>query len=103
MEPEELKVIAYAMDKMNVHIRHEEVLHELPTCEPHPRCIVKYNPLTNNDQMIEIINKIPLETRREGRLHCVRYVMEEGKSIWFFGETFNEAVCEAAYEYFKDK
>ena len=59
-----------------------------------------YNPLTNNDQMVEIMERIPLETKRDGDLHYARVI---GTSIWFISKTLNEAVCNAAYEHFNNE
>ena len=107
MKPEELKVIAYAIGKMNVHIRHEEVLHELPTCEPHPRCIVTYNPLTNNDQMVEIMERLKVAVQWSRTDSCwiseILFLPENSDAIIYDneGKTINEAVCNTAYEYFK--
>jgi len=61
---------------------------------------VKYSPLTNNDQMVEIMERLldiesVLEVERSLALDNTRFV--NGCS----GKTINEAVCNAAYEHFK--
>ena len=65
---------------------------------------IEYNPLTNNDQMVECY-KILLDKG------FVLAASEQDQSYAIYllgnficeGKTISEAVCKAAYKYFKDK
>jgi len=64
---------------------------------------MEYNPLTNNDQMVEIMEKLihlhnlSIHGGFAGTDTTIRN--REGRSI-ADGKTIHEAVCNAAYEYF---
>jgi len=98
MKPEQLKVIAEGMgyeteirsgtfNTLNCYIqaRGEKGINHL------------YFPLTNNDQMVEILNKFQFDIQWFG-LTCVIFL--NGAMIGE-GKTIHEAVCNAAYEHFK--
>jgi len=67
-----------------------------------------YNPdTTNNDQMVEVLTKL---INLGGLLDSCHIKDENNFMIWmdnpekrWEGKTINEAVCNAAYEYFKAK
>ena len=64
----------------------------------------RYNPTTNNDQMVEIMEKILNSLKN---IKIINFTSGVNVSFGFFGDlegegkTINEAVCNAAYEYFK--
>ena len=101
MEAEQLKVIA---EGMGYEIRSSK------TSMSEDRLMVwngfdistrqKYNPLTNNDQMVEIINELKIDTEYWYRLD--EWSAEPRGGASRRGKTINEAVCNAAYEYFKE-
>lgn len=65
-----------------------------------------YNPLTNNDQMVEIMEKLIHECIyhiRGGANPNDVHIRDKDYALVAKGKTINEAVCNAAYEYFKDK
>jgi len=67
----------------------------------------EYNPLTNNDQMVEIMEKL----LRKGYGVCVNgwgnkilfeyQILDCENNVVAEGKTINEAVCNAAYEHYK--
>jgi len=69
-----------------------------------------YNPLTNNDQMVEIMERLKLSTSHLINPDAILATLNisfldaeyEGDTE-FEGKTIHEAVCNAAYEYFKGK
>jgi hypothetical protein len=64
--------------------------------------LTNYNPLISNDQMVEIINKFILK----GWMICAKdkeiIITDLAYNEIAIGKTINEAVCKAAYQYFKD-
>ena len=103
MDTEKLKIIAEGMGYeifSNDNPRIKDRLVVWNGKDIHTRCI--YKPLTNNDQMVEIMEKLKITVR------AIPNVSED----WFAepypygnrmgsGKTINEAACNAAYEYFK--
>ena len=98
MKPEQLKVIAEGMgykiqniDPSSVYVKHAGfTVYGFP-----------YNPLTNNDQMVEVMEKLS----RHGILEIDSNIKGECFVTYdshdYSGKTINEAVCNAAYDYFK--
>jgi len=103
MEAEQLKVIAEGMGYERVALRNISAPKEyqwiaLLGSEA-------YNPLTDNDQMVEIMDRLIhvidlfyFEPFVDGSFKIVDV---ETDKIISEGKTINEAVCNAAYEYFK--
>lgn len=97
METKKLKVIAEGMGYTNVFIREESGL--LFAAAPNEgQTFGVYHPDENNDQMVEIVNKFQFDINWF-ELSCVIFL--NGDMIGE-GNTINEAVCNAAYEYFKE-
>jgi len=103
MEPDKLKLIAEGMGYERVVIAKD--------CNPPKVMKLKvrlvgferdeYSPLTNNNQMVEIINKThPSIDWIDDDLW---QVIIHKKSVTYegWGKTINEAVCNAAYEHYK--
>jgi len=99
MKPEQLKVIAEGMGYETFSISENYVtvwngkdIYTRKWYKPHT---------TNNDQMVEIIERhiIQLEQLDFGIWKAL--ISLEPQS--HLGKTINEAVCSAAYEYFKNK
>jgi len=89
MKPEQLKVIAEGMELFPNYITTDGILYlGSPTFGGS-----RYYPLTNNDQMVEIMEKLKESLTWDdwGALMQIMYEEEE---------TINEAVCNAAFEYF---
>ena len=110
MKPEELKVIAEGMGRFaetrgNANIVYIYGANQDPDTTPQ----LKYNPLTNNDQMVEILDVLLSNDFIISKdLDTGNYeVWQDSYSVslveTYLGKTINEAVCKAAYEYFKDK
>lgn len=103
MEPKELKIIAEGMG-YETHL-HKSWPNTVLINVKNPD-LVKYNPLTNDTQCMEIVEKllkvhgtIKFEEYKSGDIGMVDnwrddYALGKGKTI-------NEAVCKAALEYFK--
>ena len=110
MEPEKLKVIAEGMpDGRPVEIDEDGCVWYVnypPTTtvgSGYKVFAVQYNPLTNNDQCMEIMEKLHTWVTWPFHKHsCEILISKEGKSYIGKGKTINEAVCNAAYEYFKE-
>ncbi len=103
ISPDDLKMLAKSAGKMNVHVKNNAVLHELPTCSPSPRCFREYNPLTNNDQNRELEIML-LDNGWSVHGGIKDYRVEKGisyKCVIHRGKTINEAVVNAAIEYIK--
>ena len=111
MKPEELKVIAEGMGYISGLNGYMEPCFYKLIYTP---CFYKlggrhqeeieYNPLTNNDQTVEIIGKLAednLEITYQKLNSNLHYIIIDGEE--YKGKTINEAVCLAAYEHFKDK
>ena len=106
MEPEKLKVIAegmgYEVELNNGYANATVYIRTLGNK------IKAYRPdTTNSDQMVEIIgrfDKVEIERPMgsNGDLAVVRLTKGE-KSYTGKGKTINEAVCNAAYEYFNNQ
>jgi len=102
MEPEQLKVIAegmgYELNERGYPVKYKGMeVFFLHVSDEQP-----YNPLTNNDQMVEIMERLEID------VEYTKYGVETGlivntKNYYGKGKTINEAVCNAAYEYFKVK
>jgi len=100
MKPEQLKVIAEGMGYINIHVSAPYVYIDYS----HNDLLTNYNPLTNNDQMVEIIEKLldlgwTISKFEDKYLLTLEIVCNV--STQFMDKTINEAVCNAAYEYFK--
>ena len=118
MEMEKLKVIAEGMlPNEIIEIEDDEVwVMNYPQTTPNGRGYkilgTQFNPLEDNNQMVEIMEKLLdafLEVRfrnvDEANIHWCEliHVSDESKDLDCSGKTINEAVCNAAYEYFKDE
>ena len=109
MEAEKLKVIAEGMGYSAVVIEAFDI-HSKPNhvkIQPANGVLrgftLDYNPLTNNDQMVEIMEKLKVSLLQNDDDFITAYL--EIDEIYFSarGKTINEAVCNAAYEYFKNE
>ena len=104
MKPEELKVIAEGMGYKIAYIVNDWVM-----CEAMGGMIFNYTPhLTNNDQCMEIMERLSVSTSCTDSGVRLAYIGTDDAGLGFptasgRGKTINEAVCSAAYEYFKDK
>ena len=59
-----------------------------------------YNPLTNAEQCMEIMAKMLMDIDSMANHVGARV---HGDRVWCTGKTINEAVCNAAYEYFNNE
>lgn len=99
MKPEKLKVIAEGMGLREPYINIRGKMHYW--CKD-GREHFEYNPLTNNDKMVEIMDKLRIEIHCDSEDWWAKPYVHMGKQHnWALGKTINEAVCNAAYEYFK--
>jgi len=103
MNAEKLKVIAEGIGYESVVIAKD--------CTPHK--VMKhaegtmgtlcrrddYNPLTDNDQMVEIMERLKISLHFDESDRW--YICINGSSVAGFSDSINEGVCNAAYEYFK--
>jgi len=100
MKPEQLKVIAEGMgykpvDHPSPSRQGDVQMYEKGEFYP----MTQYNPLTNNGQMVEIVEKLKLD---------ICYDHDSGGWEAYYnnndecmrGKIINEAACKAAYEYF---
>jgi hypothetical protein len=115
MKPEELKIIAEGMgykaakqpEYNDSNWRTGFVL----LIYDKNKTFIEYNPLTNDTQCMEIMEKLKSEISynwRDGWVVRLQITIKtqfgnELSSKRIFGKTINEAVCKAAYEYFKDR
>ena len=92
MKAEKLKVIAEGMGYKIAYIVNDWVM-----CEAMGGMIFNYTPhLTNNDQLVEIMEKLGLDVIYD------QGIWKSGRDTAnYYGKTISEAVCNAAYEYFK--
>lgn len=61
-----------------------------------------YDPITNNDQMVEIMERLKIDVEHHGdKIKAWVNIKDSNRAFW--GKTINEAVCNAAYEYLKNK
>jgi len=99
MNPEQLKVIAEGMGYEVVVIR-DHVWYDYDEYDLTKAKV--YYPLTNNDQMVEIMEKLARTNSLEIKitLGCNPLITYDFTN-YYAGKTINEAVCNAAYEYFK--
>lgn len=66
----------------------------------------EYSPITNAEQCMEIMEKLEVCLSRLMKPDAWQAVINDlvtREEIFAEGKTINEAVCLAAYEYFKDK
>ena len=97
MKPEQLKVIAEGMGYI---ILGDSSLYPTVKKAEHSK-VVAYNPLTNNDQMVEIIEKLKIDLYYyPDEDYCWKALVRRDTQQEAI--TINEAVCNAAYRYFKD-
>ena len=107
MKAEKLKVIAEGMGYKIAYIVNDWVM-----CEAMGGMIFNYTPhLTNNDQLVEIMEKLYMQTIPWQGAFPYKWhtrIFREDTNLREFvlrneayGKTINEAVCNAAYEYFK--
>ena len=97
MTPEQLKVIAEGMGY------HFDCINDGVVLVSTNVNLWEYNPITNNDQCMEIMEKLHTWVTWPFHKHsCEILISKEGKSYIGKGKTINEAVCNAAYEYFKE-
>ena len=65
---------------------------------------VEFNPLTNNDQLVEIMERLEIDLEHSATCSgdgVYAFIYKSLPTTKEFGKTINEAVCAAAYEYFK--
>jgi len=97
MNPEQLKVIAEGMG-----YKCEYNSADAPMIFIHDIWMV-YFPILNNDQMVEIMEKfdgdIEIHKTSPSLIEVALHV-QFTKTYYGRGKTINEAVCNAAYEYF---
>lgn len=101
MKAETLKKIA---EYMGYEVRLTELFE--PVTANDELCLkgtqVRYNPLTNNDQMVEIMEKLKMDVYHyPDEDYCWKALVRRGKQQE--GLTINEAVLNAASELVKDK
>ena len=97
MKPEQLKVIAEGMGYENIQILRGIV--RLNTWTVSRTILDEYKPhTTNNNQMVEIMGKLKLSVYYYADVNTWYGRLNGDPS---YGKTINEAVCNAAYEYFK--
>jgi len=107
MEIEQLKVIAKGM------LPHEQIdiedgeawIMNYPATTPNGRGYkilgTQFNPLEDNNQMVEIMERLRVDVYRyDSDDYPWRALIRGGKQAE--GLTINEAVCNAAYEYFSE-
>lgn len=97
IKPEQLKALAIRVGKMNVHIKDNVVLYELPTCKPHPRCIVEYSPIKFESLAMELVVKYKIDVLHFTDTVLARCVDEDlSETFKVERESINEAVTLAA-------
>jgi len=102
METKKLKVIAEGMGYKTAHIHKGRLFYDGSFDMP-----IEYEPdTTNNDQMVEIMEKFEWigfeRPMGHGFVICeYRVSLMDDYAKTAKGKTINEAVCNAAYEYFK--
>jgi len=95
MKAEQLKVIAEGMGYEVAYIN------TIGAVFIHGKLPSRYNPLTNNDQMVEIIEKLARDDSLEIKITIgCKPLVTYNFADYYIGKTINEAVCNAAYEYF---
>lgn len=94
MKPEQLKVIA---EGMGIKVQSYEDKLAIHHCNG---TATIYNPLTNDTQAMEIIEKLHMNTFWWNPKKCWASFSGTHNSPECYGKTINEAVCNAAYEYF---
>ena len=101
MKPEKLKVIAEGMG-YEVAIKPRNIRGTITDAVFNYNGEVWYNPLTNAEQCMEIMEKLKLdvvwwpEQKEWSSERCIA----GSSTIGYTGKTITEAVCKAAYEYF---
>ena len=104
MEPEKLKVIAEGMG-YEVAIKPRNINGTVEDAVFSFHGEVWYDPIINNDQMVEIMEKLKVGVNYDFyRDVFLSYIYDDFGVILLSkneGKTINEAVCNAAYEYFK--
>ena len=115
MNTEQLKVIAEGMGyKTRIYndacVKFKGQLQiEVETIEEDLNYYNWYRPdTTNNDQMVEIMEKLYHQRLRLNAIYTNGEISHYEMSTWGgvpvgSGKTINEAVCNAAYEYFKEQ
>jgi len=100
MEPEKLKIIAEGMGKdVRICDYPPAFKGKVLLWENHKEFV--YTPLTNNDQMVEIMEKLKTNLINYSSDGWECYTNPIDPATRFKGKSVNEAVCNAAYEYFK--
>lgn len=97
MKPEELKIIA---EGMGVEIE-DSKLCGLTVVKSNSAIYLRdiYNPLTNDTQLVEIMEKLRVGVEHSSGEIWLAYA--DRFQPYSQGKTINEAVCKAALEYFK--
>ena len=100
MTPEKLKVVAEGMGWTHVLINEDGDVYGYPKSSLH---LIVYEPdVTNDSQCMEIMEKLKLNVLHHhacGDYNDVRIVLPSGDFVE--GKEIKEAVCNAAYDYFK--
>ena len=97
MNTEKIKVIARGM---GIEVEETKLLVLIPAkSDLAPYLRGAYSPLTNAEQLLEIMERLKISIWFDG-ITWVAQIKNNNRSL---EDTINEAVCEAAYEYFKDK
>jgi len=103
--PEMLKVVAEGMGYRKSRITWNSDIYVAVEHKTSNRDI-EYNPLTNTEQCMEIMEKLNIQLRRQTHkpngLWVARIEYVVNQMIVKEGETINEAVCLAAYSHFKE-
>lgn len=114
MEASKLKLIA---EGMGYEYRQYASIESSKNMFAKDMAIEEYNPLTNDTQCMEIMEKLPVdiskqstqtvgkpETEKSYWMAGARYFNKKGEFVRVLeeGKTIKEAVCNAAYEYFKE-
>ena len=101
MKPEQLKVIAEGMGYESSIVNSSCFYKHPDEFESHITINDFYNPLTNNDQIVEIIEKLKIDLYYyPDEDYCWKALVRRDTQQEAI--TINEAVCNAAYRYFKD-
>jgi len=107
MKPEQLKVIAEGMGYKASIVGATDNSKEYVGIWKNGCVVGGHNPLINNDQMVDIftylIEKMGFSFHYIDNEYMLTLARYDKKLISVKGKTINEAVCNAAYEYFSDK
>lgn len=100
--PEMLKVVALGMGYEDAEILRSSVIIAKSRVSDTSTVMAEYNPLTNAEQCMEIMEKlrIDLEFWADSVDAIINKHNDNADVITRYGKTINEAVVNAAFEYF---